>query len=243
MITKSEMQTANEALMSEERARLGDPPTAEEVLDYTRGVLSPEEEHRVRERLACDPDLLRTLTADFPAEGASPGDPDYLSDHEFAQHWARIRNRVHSRRVVQFWRAAGAIAAALAITFGALLWRAESQLRHERSTPRIAWDQQLLLPDGQRGVGETSPVVTARGESFLLVVPIVATASFDDYRLDIVENSRPLWSSPTLRRGDNEAFEILVPRAFLKRGKYQIVMTGVSGARQERVATYTFHMP
>lgn len=243
MITKSEFQNANEDLMSDERLRLGDPPTAEEVTRYMRGELSSEEEQRIRERLSCDPDLLRALIAEFPVEGASPGDPDYLSDREFEVHWAKIQSRLHSGRVVQFWRTIGAIAAALAITFGALLWRAETELRRERTTPQVAWDQQLLMPDGQRGGVETSPTITAKGEKFLLVTPIVGTSSFDDYRLDIVEGDRTLWSSPTLHRGDQEAFEVLVPRAFLKRGKYQIVMSGVSGARQERVATYTFHMP
>ena len=47
---------------------------------------------------------------------------------------------------------------------------------------------------------------------------------------------RTLWSSPALRRPDNDMFEIVVPRAFLAPGNYQVVIWGVSGARQERVS-------
>src|SRR3954447_15685824 len=92
MTTKSEFSAANRDLVSENRATNGEPPTAEEVLAYTRGELTPEEEARIRERLIAYPDLVRTLTTPFP-EPAEPGHPDYLSDHEFARHWKALQKR------------------------------------------------------------------------------------------------------------------------------------------------------
>src|ERR1051325_10204358 len=65
MITKTEWQGLHQQLMADERKRMGDPPTAEEVLAYMSGELSAEEEERIRERLVCYPELVRTLTAPF----------------------------------------------------------------------------------------------------------------------------------------------------------------------------------
>lgn len=247
MITKSEWQAINQSLMAEDRGRLGDPPTLEQMLRYMRGELSPDEETKVRERLLCHPELVRALMVSFPTEGAQPGDADYLSDAEFEKHWASLQQRMQRPKIVQFWPVFGAVAAALAIVFGALFWRAQNQLNEERLRPRVAWDQQVLLPDGQRGPGsEAAATLTAQGESFLLVVPIVKSSSFGNYRLKIVEDDpsqRSLWSSPSMPRGDSEAFAILVPRDFLKPGRVQIILYGVSGERQEGLAKYSLQVP
>jgi hypothetical protein len=211
------------------------PPTAEEMLAYMRGELSAADEEWVRERLIGYPELVRTLTAPFP-EAAEPGDPDYLSDAEFASRWNR-----NPGRVLQFWPAFGAIAATLAVVFAALFVRERAEL----SRPRAASEYQALLPDGQRGSGDKPMTVTATGDSYLFVVAVIGQPAFDDFRLQIVDAAKPeepLWKSRTLRRGPNDTFTILVPRAFLKPGKYQVVLDGVSGARQERVATYTFRV-
>ena len=123
---------------------IGEPPTAGEVMAYTRGELAPDEEARIRERLIAYPDLVRALTAPFP-EGAEPDHPDYLSDHEFARNWSALqKRRRRPDRGLQFWRAFGAIAAALAVVFGALLWRAQTALKQ----PQAVWEQQELYPDG-----------------------------------------------------------------------------------------------
>ena len=51
MTTKTEWQAVNQALMADDRRRVGEPPAAEEALAYMRGELSEEEAVRVRERL------------------------------------------------------------------------------------------------------------------------------------------------------------------------------------------------
>ena len=236
MITKSEWRSINESLNSEERARL-EPPAFDEVLQYMRGELPAEDEERMRERLVPFPELVRALTAQFPTEGAKPGDPDYVSDDEFAKQWAFLKHRAKRKSASQFWPA---------IVFGGLFWRAQTQLQIERTMPRVASDEQPLVPDGQRGGGEEHARLTAQGDSILLDARIVPS-SFDDYRLTIIDATNAdhaLWSTPVLHRASNESFAILVPRAFLKNSsKVQVVLYGVSGAREEKLATYTLLVP
>ena len=143
MTTKSEWQAVNQALMADDRRRAGEPPAAEEVLAYMRSELSAEEAARVRERLVCHPDLVRTLTGSFPTEGAQPGDADYMSDREFASHWALLERRLKRGRVVEFWPVLGAIAATLAVVFAGLYWQA----RKELTTPHVM-DAVFIMPDG-----------------------------------------------------------------------------------------------
>src|SRR3712207_3458883 len=100
MITKTDWRTVNEQLMNDHRPRL-DPPTADEMLAYTRGELSAEDEQRLQERLVRHPDLVRTLTAPFPTEGAKPGDPDYVSDEEYPAHWRALHARMQGMPAVQ----------------------------------------------------------------------------------------------------------------------------------------------
>jgi hypothetical protein len=237
-------------LMNVDRQRLGEPPAVEEMLAYGRGELSPEEESRVRELLVAYPELARAMAAQFPSDDAQPGDDDYLSDEDVAKQWARLPERIRGRsaervpegRVLRFWQAFGAIAATLAIVSGALLWRAQSQL----AQPRIAWDEQLLEPDGRRGNGDASPILSAEGESVLLVAPLINQPYSADYRVelvDVTQTPRTVWSSSSLRRRANDSFAILVPRSFLTPGKYQVVLYGMDGGKEERMATYTLRVP
>jgi hypothetical protein len=264
MIRKSDWQEANRELMAENRGRLGEPPTAEKLLAYSRGELSAEEEARVRELLVCDPDLARSFTIAFPTEGATPGDPDYLTDAEFAKHWEFLQKRAHGAkagtqpsaggRVLQFWqRTSAALAAALVLAFGGLLWQAQSRARlaKELAEPRVASEEQLLLPDGQRGGGDGSATLSTEGDFYLLVVPLIVPPANGGQiarnRLQIVDLSAnpplPLWSSTALQRRDNDTFAILVPRTFLKPGKYQIVLYGADGGREERLTSYSLRVP
>ena len=247
MITKSDWQAVNRQLMDQERTIVGDPPSPEELLAYTRGELSEDEEARIRERLVCYPELVRALTEPFPTEGAEPGDADYMSDAEFAQHWASLQKRlrrkrpVEENRVLQFWQWIGAIAAATSILLGGMLWR----VRSESLKPRVAWEQQILMPDGRRGAGDEGATLTAHGESFLLVTPLIVRRDYDRYRIELrdVAANRTMWRTEALHPREDDAFAILVPRRFLRPGKYQIAVYGVSGSGEEHVASYSLRVP
>jgi hypothetical protein len=231
--------------MAGDRQRRIEPPTAEEMLAFTRGELTAEEAARIRERLIAHPELVRTLTAPFP-EPAEPGHPDYLSDDEFAERWAALqkrRQRPEGGRVLQFWRAFGAIAAALAVVFGTMLWRERMELRK----PRAVWEQLDLYPDGRRGPGGESNQLTAGGDSVLLLPELGTDPSIDSYRAEIVDAAvdppRMVWKSDALHRSDNGSLVILVRRDFFKPGKYQLRVYGITGARQEPLSTYTIRVP
>jgi len=238
MTTKSEFAAA---LMAENRQRRIEPPTAEEMLAFTRGELPPEEAARIRERLIAYPDLVRTLTAQFP-EAAEPGDPDYLSDDEFAGRWAALQKRrqhPEGGRVLQFWRAFGAIAATLIVVLGGMLWQARSELKQ----PHAVWQQMDIWPDGQRGPGAKSYDLTA-GESYLLLPTLLNDQRFESYRVDIVDAANPSRRvrSDAVRRGETGSLVIVVGRESLKPGKYKLLVYGVNGARQEPVNTYTIRV-
>jgi hypothetical protein len=223
------------------------------VLAYTRGELPPEEEASVRERLLCHPDLVRTLTEPFPAEGAKRGDPDYLTDAEYEFHWAAMQTKMQKRvppapaivsapgRVLHFWRFATAIAATLVVVLGASLWQANQKL----AEPRVVSEQQVLFPDGRRGGGSEAATLSAQGESVLLVVPVIGQNEYQQYRLELVNaaSRSTIWKSEPLALRDDETFTLLVSRRFFRPGTYEVVVSGITGATEERVATYSLRVP
>jgi hypothetical protein len=243
MITKSDWQSANQQLMADERRRL-EPPTAEEMLAYMRGELSEEEEKRIQERLACHPELVRTLTAEFP-EAAQPGDPDYVTDAEYAGHWkalqARIKRAPKEARVLQFWRWSAGVAAGLAVVASAAWWQATDKI----SQPRVVTEQWVLSPDGRRGGGAKVVTLTGRGESVLLTVPLIGPQDYTRYRLELIEarTKRAVWKSGALEPADDDTFVILAPRRFFDPGVYQVEVYGINGATEEPLATYSLLVP
>ena len=248
MITKSDWDAVHRQMLDEERKRLGDLPSTEEILAYTRGELSGDDEARVRETLVAYPDLARAAVQPFSLDGEKSA--DVLSEHELAQRWAMLQKRIHEvperkeGRVLQFWRGFSAIAATLAIAFGALLWQARSDLRE----PRVAAEDQVLLPDGRRGGGDELPVLSAVGESYLLVASVVNQPYHGEYRIVISridgDEPRPLWRSGPLHRTQSDSFAVFVPRAFFARpGKYQLILYGAGGAGEEPLATYSLRVP
>lgn len=242
MTTKSELSAANRDLMAEKRLAIGEPPSAEKVLAYTRGELAPDEEACIRQQLIAYPELLRTLTTPFP-EPAEADHPDYLSDHEFARHWKALqKRRGRSDGGLQFWRAFGAVAAAVAVVFGALLWHAEMQSKQ----PTAEWEQQELYPDGQRGIGPQRNILTTNGDSYLLVPVLGSDLAVDKLRAEIAgvaDPSRTLWSSKAMPRTPDGSLVIVVPREFLKPGTYRLIVYGITGERQEPLSSYTLRVP
>jgi hypothetical protein len=247
MITKLDWQAVHAQLLAERRRRLGDPPTVEEMLAYSRGELSQEDEERVRALLVSYPELLRALGADFTDDDVQPGDPDYLPEEAVTRQWNDFQKRMGGRggeggagRVLRFWRATAAIAAALAVAFGVLLSRAQAKVDH----PRIAlWQEKSLEPEGYRGRGDAVPAFSSEFDVFLLTLMLLDERSFSGYRIDIVAegSQRPIWSGEAARPED-DTFTILVPRTFLAPGTYRAMIRGVDGAHSTPLATYAFRV-
>lgn len=249
MITKSDWEAVVELMNAEDRGRLGEPPTVDEMFAYTRGELPAAEAARVRELLVCYPELARALAEPLELEEESSSGEGVLSEDEIGRQWAAFQNanlRKRSGRLLPFRRAFapsfGAVAAALAIVFGVLFWHARSELMQ----PRAMSQQLLLLPDGRRGGDDVPATLSPEGDSFLLVSPLINQPYFGNYRLEIVDvNANPLrtlWRSRAIHRDSNDAFAIAVPRRFLGPGRYQVVLYGVEGGRQDRLAVYTLRV-
>ena len=242
MNTKSEWQAVHHQMMADDRRKLGDPPTADELIAYSRGELSPQQEERVRALLVAYPELARTLAEPFPMEGAEPGDPDYLSDEEFAAHRASLQKRMlrpPDGRLLRFWRVASAIAAAIALVFGGLLWRARSELVE----PRLVGGT-VVLRDANRGEPEEPREVMTKTDSVVLVAGVGNNTGFRHYRLVIVgAGPEPVWRSEAMTRPEDGRFSVTVTRKLLRPGRYQLRILGVEGARETPLTSYPFRVP
>jgi len=231
MLNEFEWQAVREALAAGDRAKLGEPPTAEELLAYERGELSEEAAARVRLLLVAYPELARAFATPFPSEGELP-------DDAVDRQWKAFRaTNETGAKVLPFWRAVAAIAAALAVIFGAMLWQKHNELLQ----PRVFAETYILTPDGRRGPGQQHYTITTKGDSVLLVVSIVGPADYDTYRLELVRagSQKRIWSSGPLPATETNSFDVVVPAAVLAPGTYSIVAYGVRGNAEAPVATYT----
>jgi hypothetical protein len=218
-----------------------EPPTSEEMLAYLRGEMSAADEETFRERLMPYPELVRTLTAEFPC-GAQPGDEDYLSDAEFEKHWAQLQQRAPRGSVVSFWPSAMAIAASLAaLVLGLLYWRA---VEHQREPRVLSVSAQPLMPDsGERGNKSEPAVVTPTGDTYSLAPVLMDQRPFDGYRVELFDAGatpqRSLWSTRAPQPHDDATLMITVPRAFIQPGLYRLAVYGISGGNEEHLHDYT----
>lgn len=256
MIRKTDWEAAYRELMAEGRERLGEPPGADELLDWSRGKVSAEEAARIQEYLLHHPELARALTEPFPSPEEMTG-PENLSDEELEQDWKRLQERVkppgrpaeRAPRARGSWRLPALAAAALAAVFAGLFLQAQleiQRLSREMARPRVGFSHRVLLPDEQRG-GSSSPILlSADADHFLLAPSLTGGRRHPEYRLDLVDLNRPqperIWSGTDLRIRDDQTFEIWVPRAFLGTGDYRFELYGLDGGRPERLATYTVRL-
>ena len=236
MMNRSDWNAVRDTLIADDRAKLGDPPTVDELLAYERGELSQEDADRVQQLLIAYPELARAYAAPFPADDT--GLPADVIDRQWNAFRADKRDGSgQGARVLQFWRAAAAIAATVAIVFGATLW----QTRRELLRPHILPEAAVLTPDGRRGLAEQPFAITPTGDSVLLVVSIIGPTDYETYRLELIrgDSHKLVWSSDPLRDTSSHSFNVEVPSRALPAGTYQVIAYGLRGNAREEVATYT----
>lgn len=235
MMDRTDWQSVRDTFLDQDRATLGEPPTAEELLAYERGALSEADADRVRRLLVAYPELARAYATPFPDEDVT------LPRDVIDRQWnAFNRRRGSGGRVLLFWRTAAAIAASLAIVFGAMLWQTRSELLR----PHVLTEPNILTPDGRRGLPEEpQTTITPSGKTVLLVVSIVGPGDYDTYRLELVDGGhRRVWSSDPLRPTTTNSYHVEIPSAALRSGTYQVVAYGRRGSAEEMVATYTIEV-
>jgi hypothetical protein len=243
MITKSDWQAVHQEMTADQRRKLGEPPTTEEMLAYSRGELSANDAERVRAWLVFNPEMARALTQPFPEDDAQPGDPDFLSEAELAKRWTSLQQHIHGAetvaprregRVLRFSPVWTALAAALALVFGGLFWQAKTELRRLTTQP-WAVETQVLEAGAQRGAGGHAITVECNGD-FMSFVATLPNSGFDRYRIemtDVTSVSPRRWKD-TVRAGDDGVMTVLVPCGYLKPGRYDLVSYGLTGANGEQ---------
>jgi hypothetical protein len=259
MITKSDWEAVRQRMSDQDRRNLGEPPTADEVLAYSKRELSETDAARVRTWLVGDPELARALIAPFPTDDARPGDDAFLSYSELTTEWKSLQARIHgpgseveaaSGRRLKFPERWIVLAAAIALVFAGLLWQAESKVRRldrELNGPRVLHAAHQLEPDsGRRGAPEESTLTAVKGENVLLELPLSGSSRFKQYRVQIADAravpARSLWKSPAIDAEEDEPISVLISGDYFETGKYRIVVYGVSGASEEPLDSYTVHV-
>ncbi|HEX7679557.1 MAG TPA: hypothetical protein VF713_15600 [Thermoanaerobaculia bacterium] len=235
-MNQSDWNSVRASLIADDQAKLGEPPTVDELLAYERGELSKEQAERVQQLLVAYPDLARAYATPFPS------DDETLPDDVIDRQWNAFRagNRPVSRpsaRVLPFWPGVAAIAATVAIVFGAMLWQTHTELLRPHVLPEAA----ILTPDGRRGLAEQPSAITPTGDSVLLVVSLIGPTDYETYRLELVrgDSHKRVWSSDPLRATSSDSFNVAIPSRALAAGTYHVTAYGLRGNAQEEVATYT----
>jgi len=86
------------ALAADERSRLSEPPTAEQLLAYRDGGLPEEEAERIRDRLAIDPEwasiYLDLLRSSDPGAAAGESRESGAADAEVDEAWRLFRAKL-----------------------------------------------------------------------------------------------------------------------------------------------------
>jgi len=237
MMNQSDWNAVRDSLIADDRAKLGEPPTVDELLAYERGELSKEHAQRVQQLLVAYPNLAQAYATPFPSDDVEL--PDDVIDRQWsAFHAGNRHGSGSSARVLQFWRGVAAIAAAVAIVFGAMLWQTHTELLRPHVLPEAA----ILTPDGRRGLAEQpQAAVTPSGDSVLFVVSLIGPTDYETYRLELVrgDSHKRVWSSDPLRATNSYSFNVEIPSRALTAGTYQMIAYGLRGNAQEQVATYT----
>jgi hypothetical protein len=255
MIEKSEWQSANRELAAEDRRRLGDPPTAEEMLAYSRGELSEAEEERIQDLLVAYPELARMYSAPF-AEEPRPGDADAVRPDEVAAGWDDLQRRLGTTervsqpaeteggRVIAFRRyLPTAVAAALALVFFGLFVQSESRARYharQAALPRLLGAPQELTPGGTRGPGGTATMLRKDGEAYLLKPRLINEVRYPHYQIELRDaGDAAIWTNKTAHADEDDAFQIVIPHTLLRDGEhYRVLIFGADGTRRELVGEY-----
>lgn len=246
MTNQSEWQEANRRLMAEQREKLGDPPTAEEMLAFSRGELSEPEQERIRDLLVAYPDLARMYSAPFAEEDAN----SRVADEEIAAGLADIKRRlggnvVPLRSPVRRYLPTS-IAAALALLFFGLYVQAESRARnHVRSLqlPRILGAAQELDPDDNRGSAAPTPL-RKDGDAYLLEAHLMDDVRYPHYVLELYDATGAIWTSHPVEAAATNAFQIVIPHEFLNIGSsYRLRVFGIDGESRRPVGSYDVAVP
>jgi hypothetical protein len=242
MTNKTDWQEANRRLTAEQQQNLGDPPTAEEMLAYSRGELGEAEEERIRDLLVAYPDLARMYSAPFPEE-PEPG----VTDEAIAAGYQDLQRRMNGNHNVESIARRGraqryiptTIAAGLALVFFGLYVQAENRARDNarNDTPYVLGAPQELDSDATRGSDPT--LLRKDGGAYLLKLALINQLRFEHYTIELHDQSGVVWTSHSAEPDAKDAFLLVIPHGFLRAGaRYQLSIYGVDGQTRRPLGSY-----
>jgi len=242
MTNHSEWQEANRRLMAEQREKLGDPPTAEEMMSYSRGELSESEEERIRDLLVAYPELARMYGAPFPEEPE-----ENVADEAIEAGFQDLQRRLGGAQDLGLMRRKPVrhyipttIAAALALLFFGLYVQAENRARDNARdrVPYLLGAPQDL--DSDRNRGPAAPTVLRKdGDAYLLRPHLINQIRFPHYNIELHDQNGAVWTSPYGEPDEDDAFLIVIPHGFLRAGvTYQLHIFGVDGQTRRPIGSY-----
>ena len=229
------------------RERL-DPPTPEQMDAYASGRLSPQEADRVREALACYPDLASALVED--PRGWDPVDGTMGRD-DVAASWKELQRRMQPVRIpatvaprIWFWSIAASLL--LFVTFASLYVRSTftiAALRRDLARPTANVERLVLFEDASRGGESSAPRLRldSAADSVVITLTLVDTEPRGSFRVELVavdqSPPRTVWGSAIARDADG-TFSIAVPRAFFQSRTYRLNL--YADAETQPLGSYTF---
>lgn len=248
-----EWETAYRETIERGRMRVGDPPTPEELIAWSRGELPESEAERVRERLGYYPDLAAALAED---DEAVEDEPPILTREQLQTDWELIQQRMaspvrpHVAAAMSTTQAARwsqwttVVPVLTTLLFAGLFVRSRltiDALHAEIEKPKENVERVELHSTVPRGPASARPIVLQPSTKHLVLgLNVAEDVRADAFRVAIrdLEAEPPaiVWKS-AITRGSDGTFTIEIPRTFLTSRTYQIDLFASTSA--EPIATYT----
>lgn len=253
MVEHKEWETAYRETIERGRTRIGDPPTPEELVAWSRGELPENEAERMRERLAYYPDLAAALAED---DEAVEDEPPILTREQLETDWELIQQRMASpvsprvaaaisaTKPARWSRWTTVVPVLTTLLFAGLFVRSRltiDALRAEIARPKENVEQVELHSTVPRGPASARPIVLQPSTKYVVLgLRVAEDVRADAFRVEIrdleVEPPAIAWKS-AITRGSDGTFSMEIPRTFLTSRTYQIDLFASTSA--EPIATYT----
>lgn len=263
-VDKPSFEESLRALSARRRSHEGHP-TAEELVAYRAGELSPEEDDRIKEHLTQCHDCARLLL-DLAEFEELPPPPEEIGpvDARAEASWQRLRSRLREeegeaeapppmilprRTRVPVWQKPAlpwALAAGLALCVMGLGWRAATLQKQvgDLSGPRVDVPILDLYPESELttrgGDGEAEPV----GGSPVLIINLPQDApAFEVYEMEVVPaaGGDPLFV-PQRGPAQDGSLTLQLPPASAPAGSYAVQLYGLTGGRRQLLDRYLFEI-
>jgi hypothetical protein len=252
MVEHKEWETAYRETIEHGRAHIGEPPTPEELVAWSRGELPESEEERMRERLAWYPDLAAALAED---DEAVEDESSILTREQVATDWELIQQRMTSPvsphlaaqasapRPARWNRWTTVVPVLTTLVFAGLFAQSRftiDALRDELEKPKESVERIELHSTVPRGPVSARPITLQPSTKHLvLVLNVEEDLRANAFRVEMrdleAEPPSTVWRS-SITRGSDGTFSIEIPRAFLTSRTYQIDL--FTNTRDEPIAIY-----